>query len=169
MVLEYFKNEAKEFVCQHCQFTAQNQSTMHYHLLKHQGALPHPCKICDARFLQKSLLDMHIKTRHSETLDKKTTFKCPHESCTFECIQKGNVITHFTRMHLKDLTESLKCKPNEDECVVGCKSCQQSFKSLTRFYYHASKCVNPPSSHPLYGLWNQLNVHQTRSKKVVMG
>ena len=156
MVLEYFKNATGEFLCQHCQFTARNQSTMHYHLKKHEGALPHPCKICDARFLQKGLLDMHIKSRHSETLEEKETFKCPCKGCPYEDIRKGNRLIHFTRVHLKDLTESLKCKAIDTMYVASCKSCQQNFKSLTQFYYHASKCVDPSSTHPMSAIWNQL-------------
>jgi hypothetical protein len=156
MVLEYFKNASGEFLCQHCQFTARNQSTMHYHLKKHEGALPHPCKHCDARFLQKSLLDMHIKSRHSETLEEKLTFKCPCEGCVYEDIRKGNRLIHFVRVHLKDLTDSLKCNPTDDSHAASCKACQQTFKSLTQFYYHASKCVAPSKAHPMYTVWNQL-------------
>jgi hypothetical protein len=153
MVLIYVKNTDGNYVCQHCQFTAHNQSTMHYHLKKHDGALPHPCKHCDARFLQKSLLDMHVKSRHAETLEEKQTFKCPCKGCSYEDIRKGNRLIHFVRVHLKDCVESLKCNPSEDTMVAGCKSCQQNFKSLTQFYYHASKCVTLTPSHPMAEQW----------------
>jgi hypothetical protein len=156
MVLAYHKNESGEFLCQHCQYTAHNQSTMHYHLKKHEGALPHSCKHCDARFLQKSLLDMHIKSRHSETLEHKETFKCPCNGCAYEDLRKGNRLIHFVRVHLKDLTDSLKCKPTDESCIASCKVCSQNFKSLTQFYYHASKCVSPTTEHTLHKEWNQL-------------
>ena len=156
MVLEYQKDDDGTYICQHCQFTARHQSTMHYHLKKHEGALPHACKVCDARFLQKSLLDMHTKSRHPETLESKETFKCPCKGCEYEDIRKGNRLIHFTRVHLRELTESLKCKSTDETCITGCKTCQKNFKSLTQFYYHVSKCVRPTPEHPQYASWSEL-------------
>jgi transcription elongation factor Elf1 len=64
MSLKYQKNVDGIFTCIHCPYTAKNQSTMHYHLKKHEGALPHACKHCNQKFLQKSLLDLHTTARH---------------------------------------------------------------------------------------------------------
>lgn len=150
MVLEYHKNDNGEFICQHCQFTARYQSTMHYHLMNHEGALPHCCKVCDHRFLQKSLLDTHMKSKHPETLETKETFKCPFKGCEFESIQKVNCISHFMRIHLKEQTNSLKCKPTDDTCVVSCKACSKNLKSMPSFYSHVSKCVTLTPEHPAY-------------------
>lgn len=150
MVYEYKKNKNGDFICGHCDFTAKNQSTMHYHLKKHEGSLPHPCKHCDARFVQKGLLDMHIKSRHPETLEKKETFKCPCSNCDYEDIRKGNRLIHFLRVHMKDLTLALKVKPSDSIYVASCKTCTKSFKSMTQFYYHAAGCVAPPNDSALY-------------------
>jgi len=150
MVFEYKKNKDGEFICTHCDYTAKNQSTMHYHLKKHEGSLPHPCKHCDARFVQKGLLDMHIKSRHPETLEKKETFKCPCNNCDYEDIRKGNRLIHFLRVHMKDLTDALKAKTTDKACVTSCKSCSKSFKSMTQFYYHAASCVSPTENHAMY-------------------
>ena len=159
MVFRYIKNEKDEYVCNHCEFTAKNQSTMHYHLKKHDGSL-HPCKYCNARFLQKSLLDMHIRSRHSETIQKKEStqvFSCPCKECSYEDIRKGNRLIHFVRVHLKDLVDALKRKTTTEDRVIDCNSCNNSFKSMTQFYYHASKCVKPSCDHKYYEQWKLIN------------
>ncbi len=158
MVFTYTKNENNEYVCQHCDFTAKNQSTMHYHLKKHDGSL-HPCKYCNAKFLQKSLLDMHIRARHSETIQKKEkteVFSCPCKDCCYEDIRKGNRLIHFVRVHLKGLVESMKKKTDTENSVIGCKECNSEFKSMTQFYYHASKCVKPSTDHKHYEEWKTI-------------
>ncbi len=153
MVLKYIKNANGDFTCPHCEFTATHQSTMHYHLKKHDGALPHACKHCDMRFLQKSLLDLHVKSRHTETLEKKDMFKCPCSGCGYEDIRKGNRLIHFVRIHLKKLVDGLKTKSTTEGCVASCTECNQSFKSLTQFYYHAASCVKPAQDHPMFNDW----------------
>jgi hypothetical protein len=156
MVFAYSKNAEGHFICQHCDYTAKNQSTMHYHLKKHDGALPHPCKHCGARFLQKGLLDLHIRSRHSETLEKKDTYKCPCSGCSYEDIRKGNCLIHFVRVHMKELTEKLKTKATESEMIASCSKCSKNFKSMTQFYYHASQCVEVPEKHECYLNWKSL-------------
>ena len=156
MVNEYIKNAEGQFICPHCDYTARIRSTMFYHLKKHEGALPYPCKHCDARFLQNALLDMHVKSRHADKLENRETFKCPCSGCEYEDIRKGNRLIHFLRIHLKDFTNSLKGKSLEEETVVSCNECNRSFKSMTLFYYHASKCVKLEKSHEHYGTWNSI-------------
>jgi hypothetical protein len=156
MNLKYNTTESGEYICHHCQFTAKNQSTMHYHLKKHEGPLPHPCKHCSARFMQKSLLELHIRSRHSETLEKKDTFKCPCEGCHYEDIRKGNRLIHFVRVHMKDLSDTLKTKTDQEGCVTECKCCNKGFKNLTQFYYHASDCIEPTEKHTEYSNWKAI-------------
>lgn len=159
MTFKYIKNAEGQFVCNHCQFTAKNQSTMHYHLAGHDNVLPHKCKHCDQRFPQKSVLDIHLKLKHAETLEKKETFKCPCNGCNYEDIRKGNRLIHFIRVHLKEVVGKLKVtakasteNPNEDY-VCSCSSCDKSFKSNTMFFYHAHTCVNLSSTHKHYDDW----------------
>ena len=153
MPIHYTKNEEGQFVCPHCDYTARIQSTMHYHMKKHEGALPHACKQCDSRFLQKSLLELHIRSWHTE---KKDTFKCPCENCNYEDIRKGNLVIHFVRIHLKDLTTKLQMKTEDTDYVTSCSCCQKNFKSMTQFYYHSTGCVNPTENHPFYDKWISL-------------
>ena len=156
MNLKYNKTESGEYICHHCQFTAKNQSTMHYHLKKHEGPLPHPCKHCSARFMQKSLLELHIRSRHSETLEKKDTFKCPCGECDYEDIRKGNRNIHFIRIHLRDILDKLNDTPTEPNCMIACKECKHNFKSMTQFFYHAIDCVKVSPDHIHYDEWKYI-------------
>jgi len=157
MTTPYKKNEEDRYICSHCPYTARIQSTMHYHLKKHQGALPHACKHCSQKFLQKSLLDLHISARHKEVLQtqEQNKFKCP--CCSYEDIRKGNRMIHFLRVHLKDCTNTLKI-PIKDATpyVASCKGCTNQFKSMTQFYYHASSCVTPNETHKYYKDWKSI-------------
>lgn len=156
-ITKYQKNEQGQFICTHCDYTARIQSTMHYHLKKHEGALPHACKHCNQKFLQKGLLDLHISARHKETLtEKQETFQCCFKGCEYNDIRKGNRLIHYIRVHLKKFTDSLREKSQEEKCVSKCKSCQTSFKSMTQFYYHASNCINLSEDHALYNEWIEI-------------
>lgn len=153
MHLKYIKNDEGIFVCPHCDFTAKHQSTMHYHLKNHEGALPHPCKHCKARFLQRSLLDLHVRSRHPEVLEKKETFKCPCAGCDYEDIRKGNRLIHFLRVHFAKYVESLKETLKTNDKHITCKKCKDSFKSNTQFIYHAKNCIEPEETHEYYKSW----------------
>jgi hypothetical protein len=154
---QYIKNAEGQFICPHCDYTARIQSTMHYHLKKHEGALPHACKHCDSKFLQKNLLELHIRSRHKETIKSQETFKCPCNDCDYEDMRKGNRLIHFVRVHLKDLTEALKNKTDAEGCITSCSCCNKSFKSMTQFYYHAAGCVKPTQNHDYYSSWEQIH------------
>ena len=148
------KNASGQFLCTHCNYTTKNQSTMHYHLAGHEGALPHKCKHCESAFPQKGVLDLHIKLKHPETLQKKETFKCPCNECSYEDVRKGNRLIHFLRVHFKDLTEKLKVPlKDKEEGICACNNCNKTFKSNTLFYYHAHKCVAPTENHPHFSQW----------------
>jgi hypothetical protein len=158
VVSKYQKNSLGQYICSHCTYTARIQSTMHYHMKKHEGALPHACNHCTQKFLQKSLLDLHISARHQETLTTpQTKFKCPCTTCQYEDIRKGNRMIHFLRVHMKELTDALKEPSKESDCAVQCKECHKPFKSATQFYYHASACVQPSKDHPLYKEWKEVS------------
>jgi len=153
---QYKKNDDGQYVCPSCPYTARIQSTMHYHLKKHQDTLPHSCTHCKKEFAQKSVLDLHISARHKEPGTKAPeTFKCP--CCTYEDVRKGNRMIHFLRVHLKDCTDSLKETPSkETKAAASCKGCAKTFKSMTQFYYHAASCVKPSETHVNYKTWLEL-------------
>lgn len=157
MVYSYIKNDDGTFVCPHCDYTANYQSTMHYHLKKHEDTKPHQCSHCDAKFVQKSRLDLHMRAKHPEhttTPTDKEYFKCPCEGCGYKDLRKANLTIHFARIHLRDLLERLKTTPTSDEATCSCKNCHKEFKSMTHYYYHASSCLSLAPFHPMAPLWS---------------
>jgi len=156
MGFTYLRNEKDEFVCQHCQKVTRIQSTMTEHYkAKHNGPLPHKCQVkdCGKVFAQKQNLDIHMARIHDDEPNVKKGEKlvCPFPNCDFED-SKGNRQTHFMRIHLKDLTESLKEKDSNK-----CLGCKKEFKSLGAFYYHAYKCVELSPNHELYEIKKALS------------
>jgi hypothetical protein len=156
-LFKYTKNENGGFICPHCDYTNQNQSSMHYHLKTHAKIREHVCEYCKIDFPQKSLLDLHITARHAEKLKpselKEKTFKCPCKGCDYKDVRKGNRLIHFVRVHLKELVAKLKIDSEASECIAKCTACEKEFKSMTQFYYHAGKCVTVPKSHTLAPEW----------------
>lgn len=133
MVLEYSRNENGDFVCEFCGkiVPKEKQNTMHYHLKKHTGDLPHECDKCDKKFAQKQSLDLHIMMSH--TGDRN--FECPIKGCGFKACTWANRRIHFLRKHCKEEIEKIQDGHR-------CRICQKEFNSSTAFYYHAGSCVN---------------------------
>ena len=108
MTIRYIKNDDGNFVCQHCGAIKTRQNSMHYHIKKHMEELDHICKICNKAFLQKQTLDLHIRSKHPESIksdknnDDEKKFQCPFENCTFKALTKGNCIIHSLRTHFQD-------------------------------------------------------------------
>ena len=153
MVFIYKKNSNNNFICPDCPFTAHNQSTMHYHMRNHDGTLTHECPDCDMKFLQKCVLDLHIKSKHTTATKKE--FSCP--CCTYTDLRKGNCLIHFARIHLKELTDKMKLKAKESSMVAECSECSKNFKNMTGFYYHLGSCVKLPTTHEHYGAWAKIH------------
>ena len=134
MVFTSQKNAEGEFVCIHCGKTAKLRSTMNMHYnAKHSGDLPHECKICNKRFLQKQSLDLHMQVRHVNETQKQ--FPCPVPNCYFAAHTSGNRLIHFMRKHCCNQISNIKDGNH-------CKACQKEFNSSTAFYYHASSCID---------------------------
>lgn len=95
-----------------------------------------------------------MKAAHKDILEKQNTpvetLECPCKGCDYKDMRKGNLRIHFARIHLKELTESLK-GPD-----LSCKACSKSFKSATAFYYHAWGCVKPVQTHAHFNAWEVL-------------
>lgn len=147
MTLKYIKNEDGHFVCPYpgCGFTKKNQSTLHYHMKKHEEQLEHICKTCKKQFLQKQTLDLHIRSKHPELLKDSSSaekkFKCPFDDCDFSALTKGNCIIHCLRVHCQDEINKIMLKNNETK-TISCNECGCEFHSSCSFYYHCKKCVN---------------------------
>lgn len=141
MTFKYQKNDNGDFVCPDCGVIKRRQNSMHYHMKKHQEERNHVCTVCQKGFLQKQTLDLHIRSKHPELLEKETKkFQCPFENCTFSAMAKGNCIIHCYRVHfLEDM--KLLMKPHADTKEITCTACDIKFQSSCSFYYHCKKCL----------------------------
>jgi hypothetical protein len=144
MTLKYIKNEDGHFVCPDCGITKKNQNTMHYHMKKHEDQLNHVCKSCKKGFLQKQTLDLHIRSKHPELLkdskEETKKFTCPHDSCDFSALTKGNCLIHYLRVHCQDEIKNIMIN-NSDTKTFTCNECNDEFNSSSAFYYHCKGCV----------------------------
>jgi hypothetical protein len=142
MTFTYQRDEQGLFVCPHCDYKKSNQSTMHYHLKKHEEQLSHICKLCKKGFLQKQTLDLHIRSKHPELLktpDAKK-YSCCFDNCTFSSLTKGNMVIHCIRIHFQEeMKDIMKTKENNE---LECEACRKEFYSSSSFYYHAFQCLS---------------------------
>lgn len=53
-----------KYTCIHCPYTTADVCHMRYHQVKHTGARPFKCNICQKNFSQKSSLGRHVKQIH---------------------------------------------------------------------------------------------------------
>jgi hypothetical protein len=135
--MTYLRNDAGEFVCAECDFTATRQNTMFYHMKKHAGDLSHICGVCTKGFIQKSGLQQHMIQAHPEEAAaagiKVTDWSCP--CCDHSCRVKSNLMIHIARKH-----GSGWIPPASG--AMACGGCAKSFSSATAYYYHAVSCFS---------------------------
>ena len=143
MPLTYTKTEDGQFVCQYCGAQKANQSTMHYHLKKHEAATTQSeafeCSFCTRRFLQASSLATHIHARHADT------FLCPFPGgCSFATKVKNSITTHYLRVHCAGEVAELA---SHSEAQIVCTACSKACNSSPAFYYHilAAGCFPCPA------------------------
>jgi hypothetical protein len=110
---------------------------MHYKA-NHDGAHKHKCKECNYETSTKQALDNHIQAKHpekAETAPKQ--FQCP--SCTFSCIRKAGLRSHYLLKHLtKEVNEFLG---KTEEGGIMCTSCGVEFASKPAYIYHIVGCL----------------------------
>ena len=142
-MIQYQKDENGLFTCPHCDYKKSNQSTMHYHMKKHQEELTHQCKLCKKGFLQKQTLDLHMRSKHPEHTKTKgedaKKFKCPFDGCEFSSLTKGNCIIHCLRIHYREEMEEIM-QVHDETKTITCTECDQEFHNSCSFYYHAKQC-----------------------------
>ena len=134
MVFQYKKNEQGHYVCDKCGETREKQNTMHYHLQKHEGKMPHACAHCDKRFYQKYALDDHIKLRHSKN-PVEASVQCPFANCTQQFTKKEHCRVHIARNHIYS-TLSPWIQKKKDSKVHTCTNCSRDFNSYPAILYH---------------------------------
>ena len=144
MVYKYIRNDAGEFICPHCPDIKKNQNTMHYHMKKHEGDLPHECRYCKQRFLHSRVLNLHVSAKHAdqETPQEKD-YICPSEGCDYLSLTKANRRIHYFRVHMKDIIAKSVTK-EEDKFICNC--CNKEMNSQTSLYYHLGDCIKMPGT-----------------------
>jgi hypothetical protein len=162
MPLKYIKDEDGNFVCPHpgCGFTKKNQSTLHYHMKKHEEQLDHICKTCKKQFLQKQTLDLHIRSKHPELIkddiSSEKKFKCPFDDCDFTALTKGNCVIHCLRVHFQDEINNMMTKDNETK-LIYCNECNKEFSSSCAFYYHCKNCMTFDTNNIKYKKFEEIS------------
>lgn len=158
MPLVYQKNEKGLFVCPHCDYTKSNQSSMHYHMKKHEEQMSHICKLCKKGFLQKQTLELHMRSRHPDHFTQTPNdnkFKCPFDNCNFTSLTKGNCIIHCLRIHYQEeMKEMMNVDP--DTKIIECNDCGEEFHSSCSFYYHTKKCFDFKQTDTKYAKLQQI-------------
>lgn len=134
MVFHYEKNENGHYVCPICKEVKEKQNTMHYHLQKHEGTMPHECSHCQKRFYQKYALDDHIKLRHSKK-PVEANIKCPFDNCANTFQKKEHCRVHIARNHIRAFLDPWIQK-KKDSKIHTCGSCKKDFNSYPAILYH---------------------------------
>ena len=136
----YIKNEHGHYVCPFCGDIKKNQSTMFYHMNKHEGRLPYECGTCKKAFVQKQELLLHKLKWHPEPTTPARIIYCPFDGCTFKDVRKGNVRTHCMRKHVSEYIEGILERDVADGSY-NCGLCGNCSPSAAGFYYHLYGCV----------------------------
>jgi hypothetical protein len=135
--LQYYKNEADEFVCPSCGKVEAHQNTMHYHMKKCNGQT-YKCPHCHSDFIQEHSLNIHMNAAHPEHAQKEVPiFECPYPACNHSSYYKGTVRSHYLRKHCKDLLSPLINPEQSNHCLC----CQTTFLSQPAFIYHTITCI----------------------------
>lgn len=141
MPYEYIKNAQGEYVCPRCGATERNQNTMHYHLKRHEGRLPHVCPHCRKEFVQRGSLLVHLQARHATRTAQKG-FQCP--CCDQSCASKDARAVHFLRKHCRDAVAAATVAAaveGSTDCYT-CQACGKLNNSSKAFLSHlATGCL----------------------------
>ncbi len=142
MPYEYVKNAQGEYVCPHCGATERNQSTMHYHLKRHEARLPHVCPHCRKEFLQRGSLAVHLQARHTSRPAAKA-YSCP--CCEQTCSSKDACAVHFLRKHCRDavatLLEKAAVVAEDSYCCQACNKLSNSSKAFLSHLAASTTCL----------------------------
>ena len=130
---KYIKNDEGDFVCPSCDIVKKNQNTMYYHMKKHEGKLQFECDICKKDFIQKSSLELHKISKHTNQ-PKEDMYACVFEDCESESLTKANRRIHCLRKHFKEEVAIILEK--DSNACNACKNSVQFKKMINRCLFH---------------------------------
>lgn len=148
MTIEYVKNDAGEFVCQHkgCDKVTKQQNTMCYHVKRHMKDFKFNCKECTMGFIQKSAYYHHMAAKHPDVKelpgDDNEKIKNPYADkvytcplCPYTAKTKANAVVHYARLHSEGWI------PAFDKEKPGCPQCAKEISSVASYLYHCTGCI----------------------------
>ena len=133
---KYIPNEQGEYVCDYCEKTSKNQSTISEHISrlhsKEAGRIENPfeCPTCQKRFNSASIRDQHIQNNHSNIRDD-----CVSPGCSYKGKSDAALCTHYVRKHMN---ASSLCRVIDSE-ISACNHCEKSMNK-SAMTYHLAKC-----------------------------
>ena len=133
---KYILNEQGEYVCDYCEKTSKNQSTISEHISrlhsKEAGRIEKPfeCPTCQKRFNSASIRDQHIHNNHFNIRDN-----CVAPGCSYKGKTDAALCTHYVRKHMD---VSNLCRVIDSENLL-CNHCEKSM-SKSSMMYHLAKC-----------------------------
>lgn len=148
MTIEYVKNDAGEFVCQHkgCGKVTKLQNTMCYHVKRHMNDFKFNCKDCSMGFIQKSAYLHHMAAKHPDIkdvcLDDNEKIKNPYTDKVYKCgicehsaRTKANALVHYARLHAEGWIPAFNKEKPE------CSHCKKEISSVASYLYHCTGCI----------------------------
>lgn len=133
---KYIPNEQGEYVCDYCEKTSKNQSTISEHISrlhsKEAGRIEKPfeCPTCLKRFNSASIRDQHIQNNHFNIRDD-----CISPGCSYKGKSDAALCSHYVRKHMD---VSSLCRVIDSEKLL-CNHCEKTMIKSSMIY-HLAKC-----------------------------
>ena len=133
---KHVKNSDGDYMCQYCDYTTANQSTVSEHITQKHAAeagrlvKPFECIHCLERFVSKTAMLHHISNHHIIVLQT-----CPKVGCEYSGKSQAAVYTHYVRRHMNLGANSRTVSLTETMCLC----CNKVMKPAT-LVYHLAKC-----------------------------
>ena len=134
---KYILNELGDYVCNYCEKTSKNQSTISEHISrlhsKEAGRIvkPFQCETCEKRFNSASIRDQHIQNNHRNVRDTL----CVAPGCSYEGKADAARCSHYVRKHMN---MSLLCREVDGKNSM-CNNCGKNMINSSMIY-HLAKC-----------------------------
>lgn len=133
---KHVKNSDGDYMCQYCDYTTANQSTVSEHITRKHAVEagrilnPFECIHCLERFVSKTSMLHHISNHHIIVLQT-----CPKVGCGYSGKSQAAVYTHYVRRHMDLSANSRAVSLTETMCLC----CNKVMKPAT-MVYHLAKC-----------------------------
>ncbi len=127
--------EAKQFVCDTlgCNKRYKNKNSLKQHKIRESGVLPEQCSLCDAKFVDKVPLRVHLYNKHSQAILPEAAKFSRRGPDIHKCNQCNK--QYKSGFNLKDHIDII----HKGLLKYPCKYCGQKMKTHTSRKYHQDK------------------------------